>query len=119
METNSYLLKAGRLVTFMAWLNIIVSIIIIVIMSNNDMSMQNNSMASNQYVIILSIAIPSSILALFVGKALKNTKTWAKAPAVFLALLSFISPPLGTIIAIFLFYYLYKGWREFTTSDIN
>ena len=97
-------------------LTIVVTIVIIASLINNYIVMQQHSFGLDYYVIILSIAIPASLLSLFTGEALKHKKPWAKVPALLIALLALMSPPLGTILSIFVFYYLYKGWAEFSAS---
>ncbi len=113
MKNDRYLYKAGRILIVMAWFNLALAVVIGALWYNLDSNMPGSEIMTNQYMLVLSISIPASILSLVVGKALKHNKTWTKIPALLLTLLAFVSVPVGTIIAIFIIYYLYKGWSEF------
>lgn len=104
--------KAGRLLRLSGWLMLIPAIgiaasILLPLYVNDDFG---GTSPFIMYLLVLFIFL--SFLTLFIGKAVKNNKKWAKISGLFISTLLLISPPIGTVLALIIYYYLYKGWSE-------
>ena len=112
MDTLSNLYKAGRLVRLLGWITFIAAIGVIAAIIIPYM--YSNELPEELYIFLLLLisSIALSTFTLFTGNAIKHNKKWAKVSGLILALLALFSPPIGTVLGIFILYYLYKGWSE-------
>ncbi len=115
MDTSSNLYKAGRLVRLLGWVSIIAlagifSIFTIVYLDSREISREFDWMLA---IFLLSGVI--AILSLYTGTALKHKKLWARNVSLVICILALTSPPIGTLIGVFILYYLYQGWSECLT----
>ena len=63
---------------------------------------------------LLTLAIP--ILYLRIGSAIKQGKKWGKVTGAFIATISLLNLPIGTIFGAAILFYLKKGWNEASES---
>lgn len=108
----SYLNKAGRLLRLIGWLYLIVAIsiaagIIIPIINSGQIPEEFGVM-----ILFICLIFAFSFLNLFVGSSIKQDKKWAKVTGYVIAVLSLLSVPIGTLLGIFILYYLHKGRFE-------
>ena len=109
--------KAGRLVKLLGWIYILMFLgmaLAVVIPFLYDGDKPDDQLPFFGILSVYSLGV--SILFLIVGSSIKKNKKWAKITGVFLAILSLLFFPIGTVIGIFILYYLYNGWNE--TSHI-
>lgn len=104
--------KAGRLIRLYGWLMLIVPIAIaasILVPAIHDRSFDKEPSAM-LFLTLLFLSLP--IFTLFVGSKVKKNIKWAKITSLFLTLIILFIPPVGTVLAVFIYYYLFKGWHE-------
>ena len=104
--------KAGRLLRLCGWLILIASIGIAasIFLPAYNVGFIDKEITPMLYLVLLFLAL--SLITLLVGSAVKKNIKWAKITSLFLTLILLCSPPLGTILAAFIYYYLFKGWSE-------
>ena len=104
--------KAGRLLRLYGWLILIASIGMAasILLPSYQSGHISDESAPILYLLILFFIL--SFITLSVGSAVKKNIKWAKITSLFLSIIMLASPPLGTILALFIYYYLFKGWNE-------
>ena len=104
--------KAGRLLRLYGWLILIATLGMsaVSIITAYNAGQITDELATMIPLLVLLLIL--SILTLIVGSAVKINKKWAKIACTILAVFMLASLPVGTILALFIFYYLYRGWNE-------
>ncbi|MFC4259847.1 hypothetical protein ACFOZ5_12475 [Marinobacter lacisalsi] len=107
--------KAGRFFILLGWLSLavtgLVSVATILPMTGDGAE----RISAEEITILASLAcvlLGLSTLYLWVGRALKTHRRWARIAGAVLAIFSLANIPLGTLIALVVLYYLHKGWYE-------
>jgi hypothetical protein len=65
---------------------------------------------SKAYLLLLTIILP--IISLKLGKAIKEHKLWAYNVGIIYSIIMLFGFPLGTVIGVYILYYLIKGWND-------
>ena len=104
--------RAGRLLRLYGWLILIATLGMTAasIIPAYNVGKITDELATMIPILILLMVL--SILTLLVGNSVKTNKKWAKITCSILAIIMLISPPVGTVLALFIFYHLFSGWNE-------
>jgi hypothetical protein len=105
----SYTVKAGRLLTLFAWLNLLLGLALFAFAA-----LPLVALGIHPVLIALAVAalIGILVLVLIISAGLKRHRAWARIGAVIVSILSLSQFPHGTIIGAMSLFYLHKGWHE-------
>ena len=103
--------KAGRVFRLFGWLQLTVGGLITIAILITAVA-QPGDVAKDISIslLILGIVIGVSVFQLFLGKAIKEHKDWARVVGIVVAVLQLFGFPIGTLIGAYILWCLIGGW---------